>query len=244
MIHYHGAEISGGVLSKKALAGRHALVSFEHDVTADIAQIAQTFVLDNGAFTAWTRGRNKGAGQWDDYYSFVEIWAHHPGFDWAIIPDVIDGDESENDSLLTEWPFAKWQGVPVWHMHESLDRLRRLAAEWPRLALGSSGQFKTPGADPWWHRMAEAMGAVCVNGKPVTKLHGLRMLDPQIFTFLPLSSADSANAAINAGSLSRFGQYKPPSAALRATVLMDRIEQHQSAPIWAGYQREQLCLGM
>jgi hypothetical protein len=81
--------------------------------------------------------------------------------------------------------------------------------------------------------MAEAMDAICdEQGRPMAKLHGLRMLDPAIFTKLPLASADSTNAVVNSGSLDRFGMYLPPSAAQRATVIADRIEAHPSAPIW------------
>jgi len=43
----------------------------------------------------------------------VEEWRRHPGFDWAIIPDVIDGDEAANDALVTAWPFGMVVGVPV-----------------------------------------------------------------------------------------------------------------------------------
>lgn len=67
----------------------------------------------------------------------------------------------------------------------------------------------------------------------MARLHGLRMLDPAIFTKLPLSSADSTNAAVNSGSLDRFGMYLPPTTAQRAAVIAERIEAHNSAPIWA-----------
>jgi hypothetical protein len=52
-----------------------------------------------------------------------------PNFDFAIIPDVIDGDEAANDALINLWPWIreKHMSAPVWHLHESLDRLMRLA---------------------------------------------------------------------------------------------------------------------
>jgi hypothetical protein len=61
------------------------------------------------------------------------------------------------------------------------------------------------------------------------------MLNPEIFQSLPLASADSTNATVNGGSISRFGMYAPPTAGQRANVIADRIEAHNSAPIW---QRE------
>ena len=81
--------------------------------------------------------------------------------------------------------------------------------------------------------MTEAMNVACdKRGAPRARLHGLRMLDPEIFTRLPLASADSTNAAVNCGSLSRFGTYLPPTAAQRAEVIASRIEAHNSAPCW------------
>lgn len=194
-----------------------------------VADVCQSFVFDNGAFTVWKQG-----GKLDvpGYIAWCEQWHRHPGFDWALIPDVIEGDEADNDALLADWP-GHIEGVPVWHMHESIDRLVRLGNEWRVVALGSSGQWASPGTEPWWQRMSDAMGALCdENGRPPCRLHGLRMLDPTVFGQLPLASADSTNAAVNCGSLSRFGMYLPPTAAQRAAVIAERIESHNSAPAW------------
>lgn len=214
MIHYHGTPI-GGTRADVArfLAGRHALIPFPRQDDAGIAaEVCQSFCFDNGAFSIWRKG---GTLDEDGYCRWVEAWARHPGFDWALIPDVIDGDEEANDRLLERWP-AELPGVPVWHMHESLERLQRLARQWRTVALGSSGQWATPGTEAWWRRMGYAMGAVCDDaGRPRCRLHGLRMLSPAIFPRLPLASADSTNAAVNGGSIARFGLYVPPTADRR-----------------------------
>jgi hypothetical protein len=42
-----------------------------------------------------------------------------PACDFAVVPDVIDGTEADNDALLTEWPLGWFFGAPVWHMHET-----------------------------------------------------------------------------------------------------------------------------
>uniref|UniRef100_UPI004047D313 hypothetical protein n=1 Tax=Rheinheimera sp. TaxID=1869214 RepID=UPI004047D313 len=105
---------------------------------------------------------------------------------------------------------------------------------WKMVALGSSGQFSSPGTDSWWRRVTDSMNAICdEHGRPMCKLHGLRMLDPKIFTRLPLSSADSTNAAVNGGSINRFGMYAPPTAGQRAEVIAARIESHNSAAFWS-----------
>jgi hypothetical protein len=237
MIHYHGTPFGGArTEAARFFVGRHALVPFSYpDDIAIVADLCQSFVLDNGAFTAWTQG---GSVDVPGYIGWCEEWHLHPGFDWALIPDVIDGDELANDALLEQWP-RHITGVPVWHMHESINRLVRLAVEWKVVALGSSGHYKTPGTSAWWRRMTDAMTAICdEKGRPPCKLHGLRMLDPDIFRHLPLSSADSTNAAVNAGSLSRFGSYLPPTRAQRAEVIAARIESHNSAPCWSGFTEQ------
>lgn len=84
--------------------------------------------------------------------------------------------------------------------------------------------------------MAAAMGVICDDhGRPTCRLHGLRMLDPAIFQHQTLASTGSTNAAVNGGSISRLGMYAPPTAGQRACVIADRIEAHNSSPIW---QRE------
>jgi hypothetical protein len=232
MIHYHGTPIGGSRQdTARFLIGRHALVPFpRQDDMGIVAEACQSFVFDNGAFSVWKQG---GALDVPGYIKWCEEWHRHPAFDWALIPDVIEGDEAENDALLREWPRAV-KGVPVWHMHESVERLVRLASEWETVALGSSGEWASPGTTAWWARMTEAMNAICdEQGRPKCRLHGLRMLDPAIFTALPLASADSTNAAVNSGSLDRFGMYTPPTSSQRAAVIAARIESHNSPAVWA-----------
>lgn len=231
MIHYHGTPIGGSRQdAARFLAGRHALVPFpRQDDIGIVAEVCQSFVFDNGAFTVWRQG---GQLDVDGYVAWVEQWHRHPGFDWALIPDVIEGSEAENDRLIADWP-PHLAGVPVWHLHESLERLDVLARAWRTVAFGSSGQWASPGTDAWWKRISAAMATICDDrGRPRCKLHGLRMLDPAIFSRLPFASADSTNAAVNGGSISRFGMYTPPTAGQRAAVIADRIEAHNSAAIW------------
>ena len=235
MIHYHGTPIGGKRQdAAQFLMGRHALVPFNRpDDLSAVLECCQSFVLDNSAFSFWKAG--KGGVPFDEYVSWVETVSRHPNFDWCLIPDKIDGTEEENLMLTQKWLFTKPEakGVPVWHLHESLDYLRFLVDKFEWVAFGSSGQWATPGTNAWWVRMNDAMNVACDDlGRPKAKFHGLRMLDPAIFTKLPLSSADSTNAAVNCGSLSRFGMYQPPTAAQRAAVIAERIESHNSSHIW------------
>lgn len=233
----HGTPIGGSRQDVvRFLRGRDALVPFpRQDDLGAVAEVCRAFVFDNGAFSVWKRGEVLDV---EGYIRWTEVWHRHPGFEWALIPDVIDGDEADNDALLRAWP-AHLPGVPVWHMHEDIGRLERLCRQHRTVALGSSGEWASPGTSGWWGRMSEAMNTVCPDGRPIARLHGLRMLDPAIFTKLPLSSADSTNAAVNCGSLDRFGMYLPPTAAQRASVIADRTESHNSAPVWAAVPIQQ-----
>lgn len=230
MIHYHGGPITPETCAYKAWAGRHACISWAHPYQIELAaNICQSFMLDNGAFSLWKQGT---AVDWPDYYLWSDQWLRHPACDWAIIPDVIGGTEEENDALVAEWPHGH-RGVPVWHLNESIDRLVRLAADWPRIALGSAAEYDV--SSPWKciNRLAVALPAISdPAGRPLVKLHGLRMLNPAIVTKVPLASADSTNVARNIGIDSAWtGSKAPATKELRATLLVEHIERHQSPTV-------------
>lgn len=241
MIHFHGTPVGGSRLdASRFLAGRHALVPFARPDDLGVAlEVCQSVCLDNSAFSLWRAG----GGDVDvaGYHAWVESLCGHPALDWCLIPDKIDGTEQDNIDLVTLWlrMGSRVESVPVWHMHESLEWLDHLVSRFRTVALGSSGRWAQPGTGSWWQRMAEAMKVACdSSGRPRCRLHGLRMLDPAIFTDLPLASADSTNAAVNGGSVSRFGMYPAPTAAQRADVIAARIESHQSAPAWHGHEAQ------
>ena len=244
MIHYHGLPITPATACAAAISGGHAFVSFAHsDQLGLAAECCQSFAIDNGAFSAWRSGNP--ITDWGDFYEWALDCMRLPNCDFAVIPDVIDGDEAANDALLAKWPLPRWFGAPVWHMHESLGRLTKLAREWPRVCLGSSGEYAQVGNSVWWHRMNEAMRAVCDDkGRPKCKLHGLRMLDPDVFTRLPFASADSTNIGRNVGIDSnwRNGNYPPPTKEARAMVMRQRIEAHNSAQKWVAQPVQETLL--
>jgi hypothetical protein len=236
MIHYHGTPITPSTAALRVLNAGHAFVSFQRPEQLGLAiEVSQTFAVDNGAFSAWRSGNP--ITDWRPFYEWVAELHRYPSFDFAVIPDVIDGDEAANDALLAEWPWrenAPWVGAPVWHLHESLERLERLAFAWPRICLGSSGEFASVGSQAWYVRMAEAMDILCdKSGRPICKIHGLRMLDPDVFTRFPFASADSTNIGQNVGIDSKWrGPYTPATKESRAQVMRERIESHQSPTFW------------
>jgi hypothetical protein len=233
VIHYHGMPITPDTCAVEAIGGGHGFISYRHPKQLGIAAaVCQSFAVDNGAFTAWKAGHP--VKDWSAFYGWAEDCRRIPNCDFAVVPDVIDGSEADNDSLMAEWPLPKSFGAPVWHMHESLDRLERMASDWPRICIGSSGDFATVGNAEWWERMGQAMRVVCdKQGRPMVKLHGLRMLNPKVFSRLPFSTADSTNLARNIGiDMYWKGTYLPPTKEARARVLRQRIESTNAPPVW------------
>jgi hypothetical protein len=218
-----------------AVNAGHGLVSFAYpDRLPAAVELCQSFALDNGAYSIWKSGRKI---SWDAFYELVDKTHRLPNFDFAVIPDKIDGDEKDNDRLVEEWPWRSGRsigvGAPVWHPHESIDRLERLAAGWPRLCIGGSADFRI-GSQAWWTRVAEAMDVICdPDGVPFVKIHGLRLLDHQIVRRIPLSSADSTNISRNIKFDTKWtGRYRPLSPETRAKVLRERIESVQPPAVW------------
>lgn len=222
MIHYHGTPITPRS-ELVSLAGRSFCVSFARpDDVAVCHDIGEGVMLDNGAFSAWTRGM---VTDWPGYYAWCEPWLDYPTT-WAVIPDVIGGSDEDNDALIAEWPHGQ-KGAPVWHMHEPLDRLLRLAQDWQRVCVGSSGEYAQVGSPAWTRRMEAAMDALCGNGPVPVWLHMLRGLALCGSDF-PFASADSTNVARNHGGTNMGRSRK---SALR---MASEIDARQCPGRWRG----------
>lgn len=190
-IHYHGTPISPRSVIE-TLSGRFFCVSHAHPADVKIVhQIGQGVMLDNGAFSAWRVGKPV---NWEKYYDWSATWLEYHTT-WAVIPDVIDGTEENNDSLILQWPHGI-RGAPVWHMHESISRLLRLAEKWPRICIGSSGKYSTVGDDKWHWQMERAMNALCGNGPSPVWIHLLRGMNLSGSRY-PFASVDSTDIARN-----------------------------------------------
>lgn len=229
MIHYHGGPITPDTCALRAWTGRHACISYAAAQQMNLAaQVCQSFMVDNGAFTFWRTGR---AVDWQEFYAWAAEWLDHPGMDFVVAPDVIDGTEAENNALLAACPLPRHKVAAVWHINESIDRLKWLSAEYPRVCIGSSGEFDVTKPDAFLRRAHEAISAICnPRGQPVTRLHGLRCLNPELFRHLPLSSADSTMVARNIGIDQAWrGTYQPRSKETRTAILVERIEAHNGA---------------
>jgi hypothetical protein len=190
-IHYHGTPITPNA-EILLMAGANFCVSHAAPSQVKLCHtIGQSVMLDNGAFSAWKRGHEP---NWDAYYTWCDGWLDYPTT-WAVIPDVIVGDEADNDLLCRAWPFRD-RGAPVWHMHEKLNRLIGLIDGHPRVCIGSSGDYAEVMAPSWQRRMDEAWRGIDRVFKRTPNIHMLRGLQ-LVRERWPFASVDSTDIARN-----------------------------------------------
>ena len=73
MIHYHGLPITPATVANYAIQAGHAFVSYAHkDQLGTAVEIAQSFALDNGAFSSWKNGNPV-----KDWTGFYGIYMNH-----------------------------------------------------------------------------------------------------------------------------------------------------------------------
>lgn len=190
MIHYHGTPLTPRHELMK-LAGKHFCVSFARPDDADWCLAhGQSVMWDNGAFSAFTKGKQL---DFAAFAAWVEPRLGHPH--WAVVPDVIGGDVEAQRALLAQWPHSRWLSAPVWHLDKPLDYLIELADGWPRICWGSAGAYWRVGDEAWERRADEAWNALERRGlRPwVHMLRGLDLCGDR----WPFASADSVNVARN-----------------------------------------------
>jgi hypothetical protein len=209
-IHYHGTPITPREQLYK-LAGRHFCVSFSDARDADVcAQIGQSVLYDNGAFSSFTRGAEVDESA---LHAWLDVRLAHPHR--AIILDRIGGDVDEQRDMAARWPFARELSWPVWHLDKPLDYLLELSDGWSGLCLGSAGTYWQIGSDGWAHRMDEAFNHLARHRAILPWVHGLRMM-AQVEGRWPLSSADSTNVARNHAGNTRGAPARCPATMAAA----------------------------
>jgi hypothetical protein len=192
-IHYHGTPLTPQAQLRR-MAGRNFCVPFPRPESLNIClQIGQMLMFDNGAFSVYTRGETfdvKG------YYAWLEPILRPPH--WAVVPDAIGGSLEDQYRLLLTWPretFGYANCAAVFHLHMPMEHLHFLLNAYPKVCLGSSGEFWDVGSHKWRGRMDEIFNYVEKKFTQRPWIHGLRMLG-QVDGW-PLASADSTNVAQN-----------------------------------------------
>jgi len=223
MIHYHGTPITPRAELYK-MAGKSFCVSFAEPRDADVClQIGQSVMWDNGAFTAFTQGKNFNR---EDFYEWVEPKLGHPH--WAIIPDVIDGTVEQQRSGLKDWRFGNELGSPVWHLGLPIDYLLELTDNYQKVCFGSSGKYWQVGSDLWQERCDEAFNALAKHRRFMPWIHMLRGL-AQAGKRWPFASADSVNVARN---------YKTMNKDIE--LMARKIDSIQTPVSWSEYKEDQM----
>jgi len=148
MIHYHGTPITP-IKALETMGGKHFCVSFARpDSLERCKRLGQSVMLDNGAFSVYTRGIPFDVA---GFYRWIEPALGHPH--WAVVPDVIGGTVEQQREMIRTWPFRREFGLPVWHLGMPVDFLFELVDEWGRVCFGSSGEFWHVGSPAWWGRI-------------------------------------------------------------------------------------------
>ncbi len=196
-ICYHGTPITPKAQLYR-MTGQHFCVSFAEPRDADFCEaFGQSVLWDNGAFSAYTRGKVVDEAA---LYAWLEprLWHPHKAvvLDKIARPGDLDAGVDAQREMVQRWPFPRDLSWPVWHLDKPLDYLDELADAWPGVCLGSAGEFWEIGSEAWVRRMGEVFARLH-RRRYLPWTHGLRMLG-QIGAF-PLSSADSTNVAQNYG---------------------------------------------
>lgn len=217
MIHYHGTPITPmSELSK--MAGKHFCVSFEDHRDIDwCVNNGQSVMLDNGAFSAFTKGKTI---DFKAYEEWIEPYLYPPN--WAIIPDVIDGSVEEQRELMKMFSHLSNHLVsPVWHMSLPINWLLELADNFPRFCFGSSGKYWQVGSSVWCRRADEAWNELTKRGHKswVHMMRGLALCGD----VYPFASADSTNVARN---------FKNKGSQICPERMARRIDSVQSPLKW------------
>jgi hypothetical protein len=176
------------------MEGRHFCVPFPSDQDLKTClEIGQSLMLDNGAFSAFTRGLPLDVA---GFYKWLEPILAPPHF--AIVPDAINGSLEDQYKFLSTWPrqtFGYANCAPVFHLHMPLSHLSFLCNAYPKVCLGSSGEFWEIGSAAWCERMNVIFNFLAKR-RVMPWIHGLRMLGQHSGPW-PMASADSTNVAQN-----------------------------------------------
>lgn len=94
------------------------MVSFAHpEQVGIVAEVCQSFVLDNGAFSFWKSGKDT---DWRAFFDWVKVWSKHPGLDWILAPDVIEDDEDDRTAPMAFYKNERAEFIPHQDFEEPL----------------------------------------------------------------------------------------------------------------------------
>lgn len=156
------------------------------------------FLCDSGAFTYFSKGKNKTEAEWDryvdEYIEFINDFDVRHFFELDI-DRVVGLPKVEEFRRRIEKRTGK-QAIPVWHSNRGWDYFKRMCEEYSYVSIG--GIAKNPNGKaiekifPWFIDHAH---------KTDTQIHGLGYTDTKKLKQYPFDSVDSTSWS----SGSRYG---------------------------------------
>lgn len=226
-IAYHGTPLTPNDLLRdvcrdnqgEPLARNFCVSYFRPDQVELVDEIAASYFIDNGAFSAWVQSEKlveKGKppiifdrAYWEAYYEFVEAWLARR-CSWFVIPDVINAGTQEQDALIRECPAELLPfGWPVWHTDEPISRLLALIDRFSRVCIGATGDHRVIPSPAFCTRIDEVWDAIILHFGATPDVHmfrSLELLKPQYRW--PFKRHDSTNVARNHNRLTKYGPQK------------------------------------
>jgi hypothetical protein len=177
------------------LAGRSFCVSFadprQAEACAELVGDEGILMLDNGAFSAWTKGRALDVAGYEAWA--LGLLKRCPQA-LAVVPDVIGGTVEQNAELIASTRLPLDRSFVVWHLDEPLSVLAGFCRRHSYVAFGSAGAYWQVGSEAWAGRVLEALAVVDASPRRpfVHMMRGLSQLGRYDF-----DSADSTNVARN-----------------------------------------------
>ena len=156
---------------------------------------------------------------------------------------MIDGNEADNDALLAECLHQKTM-LCRFIMHESLDRLERLAADYHRIALGSSGEFAAIGTNEWWERMNQMIKLFVIKMVPISEDAWFAHAKPCHLLKTTIRSLQTQQILLEISGLTRHGrELHATNQEMRAAVMRSGLNRLNSANQYIAQPvSKQLCI--
>jgi hypothetical protein len=214
----------------------------------------QLLMVDNGAFSAWRKGKVLDEQHWDAFARWgIRILDACPQA-VMVIPDVIGGSVEENHKLACEFTsgLSLLYGrndlvdrcMMVWHMHEPIEHLLGMVeGMYQYIAIGSSGEYAKVGTPAWHARIREAFAALdelCSEGSGYRRPWVHMMRAQSAFHMYPFDSCDSCNVAVNHNTWKRTNPGENHVARMaggikqRVDASCNRLERVESPAALAG----------
>jgi hypothetical protein len=160
-------------------------------------------LVDNGAFSAHQKGIDtmNDEGYLNGFATWANDIADRCPQAIIVIPDVIGGSANDNWLLTLKSMGLVYcdRAMPIWHMHEPIEYLVRLAGMFTYIGIGSSAQYWKVGTKAWHARIRQAFAALAeleaATGQPRPQIHMMRaQAQAHLYDF---DSSDSTNVAVN-----------------------------------------------